>query len=276
LSKKRAKKPVGHPSARQRKPAPRRPRKKIARAADRKRSATAAGGKLTQALIAKHFKVHERTVHAWMQRGCPATSLEAIAVWRGNNLQRPPTDRPFTDRTAAPSDGGVNGEGSLSSQKLKVDILRGKIDARSRLLRHRERKGELVERRVAEREIAEVLLRVKERLIVCPDEFETSFPAETRPQNKADFEEYVRQLLMEIGRYKLLGKSADEMLIDAAARMVRKAGSIDQFLAKVTGEELAPALSDNAPVSLADEDDAELSDGVVDETADAPLDEETD
>jgi hypothetical protein len=96
------------------------------------------------------------------------------------------------------------------------------------LLRNRERRQTLIDRKDVEREVSALLIRIKERLLVVPDEFETRFPLEVRQQCKADLTEFMRQLLLEMSRWKIMDESTDDLLIAAAARLLAERTALEQ------------------------------------------------
>lgn len=183
---------------------------------------------LTAATIAKHFNVNRSTVSGWIHKGCPTTTLKAVAEWRAAHLR--------SERQPVDQRGGEGGPGrlTLNDRRVKADTRKILSDVALRELRLAEKRGDLVSRKEANRELAEYFVRVKERLLAAPDEFETRFPAEVRIQCKADFKEFIRQLLLELSRWQLLGKSAEDIILAAAAAI--------QLARAVENLEEAPAL----------------------------------
>lgn len=176
--------------------------------------------KLTHAQIAKKLGVNRRTLSEWFERGCPREPIEAIAAWRVKHL-RPermdPAHRESANAAAvAPSAPEGRKRPSLIEQQTKANIRKINADVDFRRLKVAEIRKDLVSRSSVQREVAALCVRVKERLLAAPEEFQNSFPAETRIQNKIDFEDFVRHLLMELASWKVGGVTTDEMIIAAA------------------------------------------------------------
>ena len=93
-------------------------------------------------------------------------------------------------------------------------------------MRIAEKKQDLVSLKDTQRELSELLIRIKERLLAAPDEFQTRFPEPVRAQCKADFDEFIRHVLLEISRWKLGGHDMDDMIIATAERIRRDRGRI--------------------------------------------------
>ena len=175
---------------------------------------------LTAAKVAKHFGVHRCTVSDWFQRGCPRTSIKAIAQWKAASLrtERQPLDQ--RDGNGQAGDPGDQRQLTLQELRLTADTRKINSDVELRRLRIAEKQKDLVSLSDAQRELSELLIRIKERLLAAPDEFETRFPLEVRAQCKADFQEFTRQLLLEISRWKL-GAAEEEEIILAAAEVIK-------------------------------------------------------
>jgi phage terminase Nu1 subunit (DNA packaging protein) len=165
---------------------------------------------LTQAKIANHFRVHTRTVATWIGRGCPQTSIKAVSKWRRENMR--------TERQPPGQRG--DGPSTLTEERLKADTLKIMADVDLRELRLAEKRGDLVSHTEAKHELAKLLIRIKERLLAAPDEFQTRFPGPERLQCKADFDQFIRQLLLEISRWDILGAGADDMIVAEAVRII--------------------------------------------------------
>lgn len=179
---------------------------------------------LSASIVAKHFAVNRRTITEWFDRGCPRTSFKEIAQWRAANLRsgRQPLDH-------------RNGNGKADNQplpltlqelRLKSETQKIDSDVELRLLRIAEKKKDLISKTDAQRELSELLVRIKERLLAAPDEFQNRFPEPVRSQCKGDFQEFMRQLLLEISRWQLGGEDADDIIIAAARRIEAERGRI--------------------------------------------------
>jgi hypothetical protein len=169
--------------------------------------------------IARRLAVDRRTVTDWIKtKGCPTSSLDAVIQWRATNLraERQPVHR----RPVACGDS--SGGTSLRDRRLLADIEKIEAEVRLKNLRFQERTQNLVSKVAVLREVAEMVVRLKERILAAPDEFETRFPVEVRAQCKADFEEFVRQLLWELSQWEILGTTTDDMVVAAAAVIVAR------------------------------------------------------
>lgn len=169
---------------------------------------------------ARTLGVNRVTLYDWFARGCPRGTVEEIAAWRQANVRN---DRLEHDKRAemgealaqvvAPTDPGslapkkrAKKALSLSEKRLKADTEKIRAEVAYKLMRNAEKRKNLVSLAEVQLEAAELAIRIKERLLAAPDEMETRFPAETRAGNKADFEEFIRQLLLEISGWKILGE----------------------------------------------------------------------
>jgi phage terminase Nu1 subunit (DNA packaging protein) len=168
--------------------------------------------RLSQVKIAKHFEVHPRTVANWVGKGCPQTSVKAITKWRRENMR--------SERQ--PSSKRGDGPATLTEERLKADTLKILADVDLRELRLAEKRGELVSLSETAHELAEMVIRIKERLLAAPDEFQTRFPEPVRLQCKAEFDAFIRGLLLEISRWDSLldPDIADAMIVAEAARII--------------------------------------------------------
>lgn len=185
---------------------------------------------LTVAEVARRLDVNRRTVQDWRNKGCPLTSIEAVIAWRGENLQ---TEHTPLDRKGGPIGGEVSHDGvavsddgdrpmSLSQKRLLADTRKIIEDTKLKKLAYRVKSGDLLVRTAAEREVASLVLRVKERLLAVPDEFENRFPIEVRASCKADLAEAMRLVLVELSRFEVLGKTTDEIIVAEARRILER------------------------------------------------------
>jgi hypothetical protein len=147
------------------------------------------------ASAAKLLDVSERTFRTWLARGCPGGQgryeIARIQEWRDNNI--------------APRGGSAassSGDGSLASQKIAIEILERQENVRTKKLRNDLREGRLADVKEVQRQAAEMVTWIKDRLLAIPDELEMTFPAETRLQNKADVEISIRLILKKLSRFE--------------------------------------------------------------------------
>lgn len=159
--------------------------------------------------VADFFSVAVSTVRGdWRPSGMPgepgAWDLSEIMRWR---------DKRRTRNGVATAD-----DGDLAGRKRLAETLLVEEQHRKVLLGNEELTGELLPRRAVELSAAEMVLRIKGRLEFLPDEFEMTFPSETRHQNRADLSHKVTLLLRELAATKLVGgTSAESMILKAAA-----------------------------------------------------------
>lgn len=179
---------------------------------------------ISAALVARELGVDRRTVHDWFNSGCPRTSIDDVKAWRANNKR---TEHTPLDRREIPGPDGTAEGGEPRKRKLTLSERRMMADTRKiieevefKQFRNLEKRKELVSRTQAEREIAQIVVLVKQRLLAAPDEFETRFPADIRSALKADFQEFIRQLLLELSRQTAIDKSLDEIIVAEAERIV--------------------------------------------------------
>jgi hypothetical protein len=195
------------------------PRRKRPLGGDRlaARSKKTAGVSPTE--IAKRLSVDRRTVTDWIKtKGCPTTSLDAVIQWRASNLR--PKRHSIRQR---PHSGGDGSDGvSLQDLRLMADTAKIEVEVQLKNLRLQERMQNLVSKTAVLREVAELVVRVKERILAAPDEFETRFPAEVRSQCKSDFDEFVRQLMRELSQWEILSTTTDDIVVTAAADIVAR------------------------------------------------------
>jgi len=165
--------------------------------------------------VQSYCRVNRRTVGDWMTKGLPMSIAAGIEYWRSTALAQNRT--PMDSR---PTSEGGDGAPTMQQKRLTADTQKILEDVRLKQLRYQERIGELVQREEVVREVAEFAVRIKERLLAAPDEFETRFPAEVRQQCKADFTEFVRQLLLELSTWRIQGTACDDIVVQAAEKIV--------------------------------------------------------
>jgi len=163
--------------------------------------------------VAKAVGVNRRTVAEWRDKGCPLTTLNAVIQWRNENLR---SDRqPIEQR-----DGGASSMTRLHEAQVQANIRKIKGDTRLRHQRLLKETNKLVERVSVVREVAELVVRVKERILALPEELENRFAPEVRLQLKEDVDEFARQLLFEMATYEILGDPTDDLIL-ASADLIR-------------------------------------------------------
>jgi phage terminase Nu1 subunit (DNA packaging protein) len=172
--------------------------------------------------IAKQLNVVPGTVYDWIARGCPRTTLAAVEAWRAANIRQ--EHARHDKRTADPKTGDAQPDVALTltQKRMVADTRKINADVVYKRLRNAEKRKDMVSLAAVEREAAELVVRIKERLLAAPSEFENSFPAEVRAQCKADFEEHIRLLLLEMANWKIAGQTCDDMIAAAAERIVRE------------------------------------------------------
>lgn len=191
---------------------------------------------LTTTEAARQLGVNRVTMYDWFSKGCPRGPLDAIAAWRLANVRSDRLEHESRQETVqameeiaepspeAPKKAPKAAKRSftLSERRLKADTAKIRAEVAYKLMRNREKRKDLVSLTDVQREAAELAIRVKERLLACPDEMETRFPAETRAANKADFEEFIRQLLLEMSGWRIVGETLDDRIVDAGKAIETK------------------------------------------------------
>jgi hypothetical protein len=174
---------------------------------------------LTAAAIATHLKISPGTVYGWFGRGCPRTTIAAVETWRAANIR---TEHARPEKRAADSATGapINLPLTITQKRMLADTRKINADVVYKRLRNAEKRKDMVSLLAVEREVAELVVRIKERLLAAPSEFENSFPAEVRSQCKADFEEHIRLLLLEMARWTIAGETCEDMIVAVATRIV--------------------------------------------------------
>lgn len=187
--------------------------------------------------LARSLGVNRVTLYQWFNKGCPRDSVESVAAWRLQNVRsdrlehtkRAEIEEMLTAKTQddvlAPDSPDTPTEPvkrvrrklTLADRRLKADTAKIRAEVAYKRMRNQEKRRDLVSLASVNREAAELAIRIKERLTAAPDEFETRFPAETRAANKADFEDFVRILLLEISTWRVLDTGMDERIVAAAA-----------------------------------------------------------
>lgn len=170
--------------------------------------------------MAQVLGVHRTTLVGWLAEGCPRGTEAEIRAWRSANVR---TDHlEHSKRPEASSAPKGKRKRTLAEHRLIADTAKIKADVAFRLMRNKKQAKELVSLSDVQREAAELAIRIKERLLAVPDEMETRFPAETRAANKSDFEEFIRQLLLEISNWSVIGEAMDEWIVAAAKKIEAK------------------------------------------------------
>lgn len=185
----------------------------------RKRLAHATKVALAAAVIATHLNISPGTVYGWFSRGCPRTTLAEVEAWRAANIRqehaRPGKRIPDPKSGAAQPDVAL----TITQKRMLADTRKINADVVYKRLRNAEKRKDMVSLIAVEREVAELVVRIKERLLAAPSEFENSFPAEVRAQCKADFEEHIRLVLLEMSRWTIAGETCENMIVTMAERI---------------------------------------------------------
>lgn len=146
------------------------------------------------------------------------TSFAEVAAWRTANLR---ADRMVPDRRGEPAAAAAPKGPTLTEIRMQADTEKINVDVELKKLQLAMKRGDLVSREEIRRNEAELLSRIKERLLAFPEEFETRFPAEVRAQCKEDFEQAIRHLLVEMSRWQLLDKdTADDIIVLVAEKIL--------------------------------------------------------
>lgn len=181
--------------------------------------------------MARTLGVNRVTLYDWFARGCPKAPVEAIAAWRSVNVRNDRLEHDkraeISEAMATVSQGQVAQAAApkvkrgltLADRRLIADTAKIRAEVAYKLMRNKEKRKDLVSLTDIQREAAELAIRIKERLMAAPDEFETRFPAETRAANKTDFEEFIRGLLFEISGWRIMGEPMHQRIIAAAEEL---------------------------------------------------------
>jgi hypothetical protein len=150
----------------------------------------------TLAQLAKAVGVSKRTLEDYFSRGCPRDSVAAIQRWRSENLASPKR------RSPSPADpAGEEQPAQRSLASLMLDKAREEV--RAKKLKNDQTEGLLLRRDDVERVFAELVLRIKSRVQVFPDEVEMLLPADVRDAAKRDLEDKVFLMLKEMAAWQL-------------------------------------------------------------------------
>jgi phage terminase Nu1 subunit (DNA packaging protein) len=122
-------------------------------------------------------------------------------------------------RKGAPPNGPIDAELTLAQKRVMADTRKIEAEVQYKEMRNAERRGDMISLTAVQREGAELVARIKERLLAAPDEFENRFPSEVRAQCKADFSEFIRQLLLEVSRWTIGGETVDDIILAVARRI---------------------------------------------------------
>ncbi len=199
---------------------------------------------LTTSAVAAELGVNRRTVKEWYDKGCPEGPIAAIVAWRDANIKT--TRATFTSRH-----GGVAPETPLAAEQVKrgqllelqtrESIKKTQTENQLKLFALEQKRGEMVERAWVQRQVAAIFVRIKERLLNCPDEMETEFPHETRVANKRVLDEYLRRVLIEMSLSVVADGDVDEMILAEAAAILARREADD-----AVGDDLADEDLDGA------------------------------
>jgi hypothetical protein len=157
--------------------------------------------------------VGQATVQKYCNReGFPGGMLgpwdpQACAAWLKENQQ------PSGDPRAQTK----NGKSVAASKARKAFE-----EARRLKFRNDREEGRLVYRHEPMQNVAAIVLRAKLRLEQMPDEMEMRFPPQTRAENKADFENYITQVLKELSTMPVIADVSVEDAILEAAETIRR------------------------------------------------------
>lgn len=170
------------------------------------------------------LKLHRRTVHDYVKRGCPRGPIAAIRKWQRENLRMERMD----DEHRAGMDDGADPDRSLQPPRENLIQRRARVEIRSKRadvifkeLRNAREAKDMVSRTVVRRQVAAMYVRLKERFMAMPDDLETSFPSEVRTQVKLDFEDQIRQVFLETSQWSLLlGATIDDLIVAESERII--------------------------------------------------------
>lgn len=129
------------------------------------------------AKLAAAVGVSLRTLHTWLDRGCPRSSADAIRVWRAAHvLPRQGGPR----KTRRQSDSGDADGGDLQRQVLRARRYKERQQARAIKLKNDVLSGKLIDRADVVREYAEQFAVARSILEGFPDALAKEAPAELR------------------------------------------------------------------------------------------------
>ena len=159
------------------------------------------------------------TVYGWFSRGCPRSTVEEVTAWRAANIRQEHVRNDKKVAEGRPPNGPIDAELTLAQKRVMADTRKIEAEVQYKEMRNAERRGDMISLTAVQREGAELVARIKERLLAAPDEFENRFPSEVRAQCKADFSEFIRQLLLEVSRWTIGGETVDDIILAVARRI---------------------------------------------------------
>lgn len=175
-------------------------RKRPARKAAKTKAADA-GGWRTKVAMARHYGVSRNSVDKWTSR--PDFPGGRRGPWRQSEvdgyLERIRSPLAPTAAEAQPTDVRQLGE-----QRLRAEVAKLLEDARGKKLRNDLFAGRLVERDQAERNAAEMCLRIKQRLEALSGELRMLFPRELQVKICGEIDEKIRLVLIEMSNWEIV------------------------------------------------------------------------
>jgi len=150
----------------------------------------------TQVELGKALNRSWRTVATYVSQGMPkgkaGYDVEKCREWIAANVR---------DNKEQKAEKRIRSDSSENWEAVKLEF-----DAKRAALKFEKESGSLVSREDVEHEFSEFCLRLKDRMLQAPEEFEMRFPAETRLENKREFENFINILLREVSQWELLAK----------------------------------------------------------------------
>lgn len=166
--------------------------------------------------VSRFFRVARSTIGEWRQAGAPGTKgawdLSELYHWK-TNRQRDPTAVDAANELVA----------DAARRKKIADAKTSEARARKLEIENSVAVGEMVYHDEVQQSAAEMVLRIKNRLEACPDDFMMSFPRDTREQNTSDFQNFISHLLKELSSWEpIKGEHVETMICDEADKIREK------------------------------------------------------
>ena len=138
---------------------------------------------LTLPQIAEGIGVSVVTVHKYLKRGCPRTSIAAVQKWRSENIKAIAENLEVSE---------------IGIECKKAEIAERWENARARQIKNDIAEGRLIRKDDIERSLSIAMARVVNRLYTIPMRCANLCPAELKAPIKAAIEDQIKTTLREL------------------------------------------------------------------------------